>query len=362
MERKRRLLWVFALICSLLGISFFGGPVPYVFFYAMVVLPVAALVSIAFSFSFLRVYERTDGRSMVSGRPSDFYIILRNEGFFAISSVRISFYSDFSVITDMKEDAVYELLPGASVERKSRLICRYRGEYCVGIRRIAVTDPLGLFTVTRCMREPLTVIVEPRQPELEDLTREELFEDANRECFAHRSQPDVFVREYTEGDDVRLIHQKASALLQKPMIRERIGEEKEGIALVLDPERVGETEEEYIPAENESMEKLLAFCRYGAKNRSRIAVFYKQGTLRMDEIGDGEGYTLFYGKMVRYAFRPGESVIPLMEQLYEKGLPGGFGSCILLLQKWDRERADMASRLAERCRIKVYVAGKEVVF
>ena len=129
MMRNKRFLILFALfVLSLVGISFYGGPVSYTFFWLCVSLPLILLLYIFLVIVSLRIYQKPDGRNMVCGSPSDFYITLQNEGFFSFSYLRIIFYSSFSTIMGLDDSVVYELPPRTSVTKKTQLVCRYRGQ------------------------------------------------------------------------------------------------------------------------------------------------------------------------------------------------------------------------------------------
>ena len=69
---------------------------------------------------------------MVCGQPEDYTFILQNENFFAFSGVGVKLFSDFSYVEELPGDTEYELLPGDRFTYKTRLVCRYRGEYEVG--------------------------------------------------------------------------------------------------------------------------------------------------------------------------------------------------------------------------------------
>ena len=83
MNRGRVALLLGAFVLSLVGITCYGGPVTYIFFWLVLAMPVISIVYILFVFTFIRYYQKTDGRNMTAGTPSDFYITLKNETFFA---------------------------------------------------------------------------------------------------------------------------------------------------------------------------------------------------------------------------------------------------------------------------------------
>ncbi|MCR5098244.1 MAG: DUF58 domain-containing protein, partial [Lachnospiraceae bacterium] len=262
MHRGKLFVFIAALILALVGITCLGGPVTYIFFWTVLAVPVICLVYIFSVIIFIKYHQETEGRNMVVGSPSDFYITLVNETFFSFSSVRVIFYSSFSTVNDVEEDAVYELSPHSQIKKKTRLICRYRGEYKVGMKSIAVTDFLGLFTINWRVKEPLSVIVEPALIQLDTLGEDDENEASRHENIMRKNEPAIPVRAYAPGDDVRFINWKATAAMNKLMVREQTSEEKSGIAIIMDPCRYDELPENYLPKENKVVELLLALSLY----------------------------------------------------------------------------------------------------
>ncbi len=314
LRNKRFLILLALLILSLVGISFYGGPVSYTFFWLVITVPLILLLYILLVIISLRIYQKPDGRNMVCGSPSDFYITLQNEGFFSFSSLRIIFYSSFSTIMGLDDSVVYELPPHSSIVKKTQLVCRYRGQYEVGIKAIVIKDFLGVFSVTWKLPETLNVIVAPAVIRISGGRTDLLFSDADRDNALLKTEPDIPVREYAPGDDVRFINWKASALMQKLMIRERTGEEKSGIALILDPNRCGKRMEEYLPPENSMIECVLALTLYYMEKNIPVDVIYYDGHVQKCAVQDTEGFEHLYSRMLSYNFREDAGLPDLLAQ------------------------------------------------
>nr|MCR5672447.1 DUF58 domain-containing protein [Lachnospiraceae bacterium] len=315
MKHRSLLILTALIILALVGISFYGGPVTYVFFMLVILVPLVCYCYLFFVTSSLKIYERSDGRTMVCSAPSDFYITLNNESFISFSSVKITLYSSFSTVTGLDEDAVYELPPHSSVTRKTTLVCKYRGEYLVGIKEITVKDPLGLFSLTRKISEPLSVIVAPAMVELESLRIGDDLADADRDSLTGRTRKDIPVREYVAGDDTRLINHKASALMQKPMVRELSGIESSRIVIVMDPKRCDQSPEKHLPAENRIIESTLALSMYYAGKNIPVEVIYETDRMICDPVADHGDCERLYETMKGYVFRDAAGRLMLLDEL-----------------------------------------------
>ena len=72
----------------------------------------------------------------------------------------------------------------------------------------------------------IKALVQPRLLQLEELKGLEEFQaPMQREIFTG-TEPDILVRNYTEGDSLKQIHWKATARAGKLLTRTRVGEEK----------------------------------------------------------------------------------------------------------------------------------------
>ncbi len=357
MNKKGVILFAALFLLALLGITFFGGVTAYIFLFTVLLLPIVCYLYIFLVIRSLKIYQRTEGRTMVSGTPSDFYITLQNEGWFGFSSLRIIFYSSFSHISEIDDGAEYELLPHSSIQKKTKLLCRYRGEYCVGIKQIVVKDFLGIFSVTYKIKEPLSVIVAPAMVHLENLDAGELLSDADRDNYQRKTDPDIPVREYVYGDDVRFLNWKATALTQKLMVRERCGEEKSGIALIMDPGRYSREEEIYLPMENKVMEWTLALSYYYMENNIPVDVVYGNATVA--PVRNHGEYEKLYENMCAFSFREDYGLKALLGKLYEGRILSDYRILIYVTQNWTTDVGELADDAnAEKVPVRIYLIGR----
>ena len=76
---KRTLVWGLLWILSLVGISFFGGPISYGFFALMTLIPAVAWLYLFLVFICFRIYQKAGTNTLTVGKPVDFYFTLVNE-------------------------------------------------------------------------------------------------------------------------------------------------------------------------------------------------------------------------------------------------------------------------------------------
>ncbi len=321
---RNRLILAALWILSLVGISFLGGPVTYGFFAVMTLIPVTLLVYLLLVLARFKIYQYLESKDIVSDHKIPFYFTLQNEDYFPFCAVRVSFYSDFSVIDGLSDDNEYELLPKAKIKKETGLICKYRGEYNVGIKSVTLRDFLCIFKLTYKNREALRVRVLPNMIRLSALRSVDVESISDRETNANAAYPDVTVREYVPGDDSRRINWKQTAKVGKPMVRNYIGEEKNGVGLVIDPLRISKKETEYLPIENRVLEIAVALTLFMEEKHIPISVYRFAEGVTETTVDGAESFDEFYKVASAFSFEPDVDRIDMLKglsltrSLYEK--------------------------------------------
>ena len=258
---KRTLIWGLLWILSLVGISFFGGPISYGFFALMTLIPAVAWLYLLLVFICFRIYQKAGTNTLTVGKPVDFYFTLVNEFPLVFAGVRVRFFTSFSYINGLSDETEYELWPGTGIKKETELICKYRGEYEVGIKRVEIQDYLRLFKMSYRNRESLRVTVKPRLVYLDALKSVNI-SNLLREAAKKKDTPDVLTRAYVPGDDVRRINWKQTATVGSLMVRELSGEVKRGIGIITDTSRESKDEAVFLPIENKILETVLALALF----------------------------------------------------------------------------------------------------
>ena len=292
-------LWILSLVC----ISFYGGPISYGFFAVITLIPVICLIYLLLVLARFKIYQHFESKDIVSNHKTPFYFTLQNEDLFAFCAVRVNFYSDFSTIHGLRDDVEYELLPKDSIKKETVLVCKYRGEYFVGIKSVTLRDFLCLFKITYKNPEPLRVTVVPNIIRLADLRNIDIDILSQRETLRAGTDPDVLVRKYVQGDDIRHISWKQSARVGEPMVRRFIGEEKTGIALITDPTRLSDKDSEYLPVENRILEISIALTLFMEEKRIPVSVYERDTVIKETPVNGPAEFDSFYTKISTFSFR-----------------------------------------------------------
>ena len=277
---RNRLIVLGLFVLSVIAISFYGGPISYGFFFLMLLTPLICAGYAYLVYLRYRIYQEIGTKNVVVGSPTEFYFTLQNEDFFSFSGIKVDFFSDFSYINEMEENFEFELPPHSGLKRETVLVCKYRGEYEVGVRNVIVSDFLRLFNFNFKNRETLRTIVLPKLEILDSMSHMDLI-SVSKDSKINPTEPDVLIRDYIPGDDLRSINWKASAHLGKPAVRTRTGEETPTIGIIMDSYRYSENPEDYLPLENKILETSLAVTHYYLSKGISVLVHTAE-----DNVGD----------------------------------------------------------------------------
>ena len=343
--RKNRIVLLGLWILSLAGISLSGGEITYGIFGLLTLLPVISLVYIFIVRALFKIYQNVEGNSLVAGHPAVFSFILQNECPVIFAGVRVLFYSSFSSISGLSDQIEYELMPGEGIRRKTDILCHYRGEYEIGIKTIEITDFFRLFTIPYRNPEPKLVRVKPNIIYLSEPKHLDLTLVSVQDASFSNDVPDLLMREYIPGDDPRFINWKASGASGRLMVRQRTGEQQEGIGIVLDSMRYGEEPAEYLPHENKMLEAVIALNLYlSQKGMPAETWIYAQEKESFHVTREG-GFDAFYDRMCSYRFETEHPSELLFDQLMTDAEIFRKKLVVFIIHEWNSAAAKAAEQL-----------------
>lgn len=346
MKRNRLVLFI-AWVISIVIISFYGGPVSYGLFAMLTLVPIISLIYIFIVFISYKIFQKIETVSVVANHTVDYYFTLQNESPFLFSGIQVGFYSSFSEITGLDGKTEYELAPKNGIRIDTQLVCKYRGEYEVGVKHVIIQDPFRLFRFTFKNPEPFSTKVKPDSITINELKAGDRLVEMKRESMRNRNDMDVILREYVPGDPMKKINWKASARSGEILVRKDIGEEKGRLRIILDTFRWSGEPAVYLPIENKELELVLALSLYYVRKNIPVTLSYMQEgavNLHLDSIGR---YEDFYEQVstIRFLedYRPDEL---LASAGFDSEADSAIGT-ILVFHEWTESLSKAAAFLAE---------------
>lgn len=353
--RKRRAVLGVSWLLSLAAISFYGGTVSYGIFFALTFLPLLSLFYIVCVWFRYKVYQEIGSRNIVSGQSVPYYFVLQNEDKFAFAAIGISFFSDFSYVEELPGKMEYELLPGEKYRYETSFVCRYRGEYEVGIKEVTISDFLRLFRIQCRISETKKVIVAPRLIKIHELKSvSDISVMLLRESVRQAAEYDIVTREYVHGDALKQIHWKATAREQKLMSRRLIGEEKEGVLIFFDTHRYDERPEIYLPLENRLLETVLSVAFFLSEKNIPVMMQCSQEKFGHSHLSGVRDFGEFYDRIGKLEFDREQDTKGRIFQILGRGAALDKHVAFFILQEVDFEILEAAKQISENGVIVVF--------
>lgn len=332
--KRNRIIWFCMWILSLLGISFRGGAVSYGFFAVLTLIPFFSLLYLFAVYILFHIYQNIERRYVTVNEPVRYRFSLVNECPLVFAGIRVKFFSSFSRITTLDDEPEYELQPKTRIEKETSLICRYRGEYDVGIKEIEMQDYFRLFRITYKARQRVQAVVKPQLLKLDRIGGIELA-DAVRASEHNRTELDVLSREYVSGDDRRLINWSQSARTGTLMTRTQTGTANQDIAIIMDTSRISNNRSVYIPAENRILEITLAVAYYFSRQNILSTEYHYQQEIVRSSVGDAARFEEFYEALSSVSFGSGNSHEALYDAIIRRTDIFNSSMIFLVLSSWD---------------------------
>ena len=327
-KRWGKLLYLFFLIGATILVSCRGGNISYLLFYFALLLPVLAFFYSLYVFYRFKIVQDVS-RVVVKAQEVPYRLLLANEDFLPFTHIRLHFFSDM-VRMKPADPGVISLLPHEEIRVDTKMYCKYRGTYPVGVKSVEVTDFLGLFTIRYPMMSQIRLTARPRIIPLEQLKIVLQEQDPKTSLFpVSRLQdlPDYELRSYLPGDSRKYIHWKNSARAGELLVRKQMPEELFETILFMDltPQGEGMEAKHSMEAkrsmEDNIIEAALSFVHdYYLKNIP-IRILFMEDSLREILVDESTGFEPFYDKCAELSF---ESPYPL-EKVWDSFLSSSGG-------------------------------------
>lgn len=329
----KKAAYLLFLIGSTVLVSFQGKAVSYLLFYFALLLPLLALLYSAYVYYRFKIVQDVS-HLVVKGEKVPYRLILGNEDFLPFTDITLHFYTD---MVRMQHDSSEQkmdhlcLLPHTQKQMDTKMYCKYRGTYPVGVKSVTVTDFLGLFTITYPMMSQVRLTAKPRILPLERLNLALQKKDPKNTLFPTsrlQNLPDYEVRRYQSGDSKKYIHWKNSARTGELLVRKQMPEELFETIVILDLYPIQGDTEKRLQTEDNILEAALSFLQDCYLKKIPVRVVYMDSELRELLIDVRSGFDAFYEKCADMAF---EAPLPL-EQVWSRYAArlAGTGAYILI--------------------------------
>ncbi len=259
--KYNRLIYGTLLIIVTLFVSFYGGSVPYLLFYFVLLLPLFCILYTFIVYMRFRVHQNIDSIRIIKKVAIPYRSILANEDYYTYTSLRPEYFDDYSHVSIEGEIHTYEIQPKTSLQLEGYLKADYRGTFEAGIKSIEIKDFLYLFSIKYPLLSKLKIIVSPRIVSIHKINLVQWMDEQNTARKFRKGTNEMYdpeLRKYVKGDCRKHIHWKASAKMQEFMTRKVIEMEEPQPYLFMDLCETGKSGKQKIAIEDNVIEMTLA--------------------------------------------------------------------------------------------------------
>lgn len=292
----KRIVLAAVIVASGVFASFYGGAARSVF-YASLMLPAVSLLYTLYVYTRFRIYQSVEFKTVVKGEKTPYFFILSDEDFISYSDVRVTFLEDFSAPQNMSICRSYFLTPGEKIERHTEILCKYRGEYRIGVKDVIITDFLGIFDIKYPAPSVINMSVLPKLTKLEKLTLSPVDSDAKLVRFSRQNSPqppDCEMRKFASGDRIKLINWRVSAKSGELMVRKSSEVQNNGVTFIMDLTENKCDDYKRIITEDKIIESALAVTDYLVGKNVPVTLMYECVGMKRIRLSNRESFMEFY--------------------------------------------------------------------
>ncbi|ABN52287.1 MAG TPA: DUF58 domain-containing protein [Hungateiclostridium thermocellum] len=275
--QRNRILYSFLYVLSLIFIYFYGGKIPYMLFYTVLLLPFVSIAITSIAFVRFKYVQDIDKRSVVKGEEINYTLSIHNEDFFLYPYIKINFFNNDTIFSNQFEPQCFSLLPFKKKTFSYKLCCKYRGDFFVGVKSIEFEDYLG---IVKFVHEPISIkeiTVYPRLIKLDSLKLKTDYLSESHALSNSRFENTLTfsdVRKYTYGDSMKKIHWKLSSKMNELLVKNFEGSSHASSAILLDLKKSNRSFEENSIIEDMLIEASIAVIYYCLVNWIPINFIY----------------------------------------------------------------------------------------
>ncbi len=320
----RRGIYLLLIVISLVFLSFYGGPLPYMVFFALIINMIASMIYIMYIFNSIRISQNILEHSVDKNQYVKLKFQIGNEGMLAGTSIKLNFNHEFSEVSGCEELEHIGLEPKQYIVKELELLCRYSGTYYAGVDSIEITDYFGIFHIRFEMPQRMKVVVRPRILKIDNL---KFLNDNEQQVNSSNYRQDEAVvdnetRLYQSGDNAGVIHWRNSMKMQKLLVRTMSAEEAYDYIVIIDEMIRLKDNAERIIAADKVRETAIAIINYMYSCGYNIGC--AMGHTGIIRLNDQYGLTQLYNRISGCNFVGDNNVSNVIENaIYDTVYSGG---------------------------------------
>lgn len=325
--RKNRLWYISFVILAWSLVYFYGGRIPYMLAYVVIIIPLVSLGHMLVCYNFLMYSQRISSRMPMKGDNVEYIEYFANESIVPSCYIEVKYFSKKYLTGFSSNSKSYWFSPFQKEEEVQHIQFAHRGVYEFGANELIFTDLLGIFRLNRKINETIKVRVVPK---IYAVTVPELYNEINLEAEVRNKRyfEDVSlfedVRKYQYGDSFKRIHWKLSAKSQELLVKNYNGISKNRVTILIDMQPVSGETENALFCEDRIIECSLSMAKYFCDKYEQVqVVFFDKGLMNNIEIANPEEFMGLYNIIALMDFNAGYPILDLTKSAILNSISSG---------------------------------------
>ncbi len=275
--KKNRILYIILFIMSLIFVYFYGGKIPYMLFYTVLILPIVSILYTYYIVLRFKYCQEIDKNFIMKGDKVKFLFSVHNEDFLLYPYMKIKFCGENTIFANQFQTKNLSLLPFKEKKYSFELECRYRGYYEIGIKSVQLEDFLGIFRINYKNFETKYITVYPKIIYLDRFHLQTNFISETQSVLNNRFEDMSAIsdiRKYIYGDSLKKIHWKLTAKTNDLMVKNFQSTTETSAIIILDLKRNMFSSEINTIIEDKLLEATVAVTYYCLSNWVPIKFVY----------------------------------------------------------------------------------------
>ncbi|MBO6112056.1 MAG: DUF58 domain-containing protein [Lachnospiraceae bacterium] len=292
----RAVTYFLLLTASVVWISFEGGLLPWLSFFALVIQYPAFLLYLLYVNHFLFIHQQSLGIRLTKSQETGYKLILQNGGLIPIGYLKLDL-EDKAARLNGSDLTVPMVLPANKrLEKDAALTCLYAGTYYTGVLSYSVSDIFGIFLHTFDVPQKFRVIVNPGitgdAAEAFDgklPVKEALFQSGIKDELLGND-----LKSYEKGDRAAAVHWKLYARSGELFVRLNENRDVGMFTILLAAESVKEESIDDIIMRDGFLTFAVSAAYYFASRNKPVELIYPKGGFISSIVDSYESFESFF--------------------------------------------------------------------
>lgn len=319
-KKRGIIVYLCVLVACVVFASFYGGPVPFVLLYTTaLVMPISILYTFL-NYSFLKIYQEIEVHKVTRGEIHNYRVLIENASILPIYKMGIFILKDRCNIYDIEDGTLISLNSFEKHEIKTSMSCTYAGAYNIGIDKVSLSDPFGLYNVVLDIPYSFRAVVRPQITDLANrvLEIENLINNTGlKSDHLLEDVPGSDVRPYQPGDPLHTINWKVSAKLSELVVRMPDKMEKRTVTLLMQAANNPESWQDigFLKNRDYFLEFIVSAAWHFAEQGVPVRLIYPSGQMKETIVNSYESFMEFYSIVADGIFYGSDKAYDELQQL-----------------------------------------------